>query len=190
MNRETRIGLLAIAALVIVFVGYRFLKGKDFISSKNVYYVAYPNVDNLGVGDRVTLLGTTVGQVTAIDLNPSNVRELVVAMSVDETLPIPQDAQALIRSDGLLGGKFISLEFEEPCTDTDCAQSGDYLLPAEETALAALLGDPEELQPYFKAVRTNIGPIVDSISSRTDSNSLGRTLAAVRTGQCEDRANL
>ena len=176
MRRETKIGLLAIITLIVGFFGYRFLKGQGVFSGRSTYYIVYENVDQLGVGDLVVINGFRVGSVTNITLNPDNVRSLVVAISVDSELPIPDNAAALIKSDGLLGGHFISLEFDEACNGENCAESGDYLLAAEESLISSLIGDPAELSPYIDLVKDNAGPIIDSITSRTDTNTIGRTI--------------
>ena len=176
MKRETKIGLLAIVTLVVIFFGYRFLKGAGVFSSQTSYTVVYENVAGLGTGDAVRINGYRVGLVTDIILNPDNVRSLIVTFGVEDELPIPKDAEALIQSDGLLGGKFISLEFDRACTGADCAVDGDRLAAAEQTLLEGFIGDPEDLAPYFDALRSNVGPLIDSVSSRTDTNGIGRTL--------------
>lgn len=181
MNRETKIGLLAIATLVIIFIGYRFLKGAGVFNSQNTFNIVYEEVDGLGTGDLVAINGFKVGTVTNVVLNPENVRSLIVSIGVDEELPIPKGASALIQSDGLLGGKFISLVFDKACSGADCAESGDYLTAAEQTVLAGLIGNPDELLPYFEILKTNVGPVIDSISSRTDTNGVGRTLRNFET---------
>lgn len=176
MKRETKIGLLAIVTLVTIFLGFRFLKGAGVFSSLNTFYIVYENVAGLGTGDLVVINGFRVGSVTQIQLNPDNVRSLIVSIGVEEDLPIPKDAAALIKSDGLLGGKFISLQFDKACAGDNCAVSGDYLQAAEQSALAGLIGEPADLAPYLDLLRSNAGPLVDSITSRTDTNSIGRTI--------------
>ena len=176
MKRETKIGLLAIVTLVVIFFGYRFLKGAGVFDSQNTFNVVYRDVAGLGTGDAVTINGYRVGLVTGVVLNPEDVRSLIVSIGVDEDLPIPKNTAALIQSDGILGGKFISLEFDRACDGADCAVSGDYLQATEQTIIEGLLGDPAELAPYFDALKSNVGPVVDSITSRTDTNGIGRTL--------------
>ncbi len=181
MKRETKLGLLAIVTLVVIFLGYRFLKGAGVFSSQNSFSIVYEEVDGLGTGDLVAINGFRVGLVTDVQLNPENVRSLIVTIGVDDELPIPKNATALIESDGILGGKFISLVFDKACSGGDCAVSGDYLTAAEQTVLAGLIGDPAELTPYFDLLRSNAGPVIDSITSRTDTNGIGRTLRNFET---------
>ena len=40
---------------------------------------------------------------------------------------IPKDAEAVIVSTGLMGGKAIDMKFDKPCSGPDCAESGDFL---------------------------------------------------------------
>lgn len=177
MNRETKIGALALVAIAVVVAGYNFLKGVELFSDSDTYYVVYENVDQLAVGDLVTLNGYRVGQVAAINLNEDNVRALTVALRIDEDLPIPADAEAVIKSDGLLGGRFVSLEFDRACTgDGDCAEDGAFITAGAEGTLEALLGDPEQIREYTAVAREAVGPLFDSVSSRFDTNTVGRTL--------------
>ena len=177
MNRETKIGALALAAIAIVVIGYNFLKGVEVFSDNDTYYVVYENVDQLAVGNLVTLNGYRVGQVSSINLNEENVRALTVGLRIDEDLPIPRDAEAVIKSDGLLGGRFVSLEFDRACTgEGDCAEDGDFLAAGEESVLQALLGDPAQIRQYTEVAQEAVGPLVDSITGRFDTNTVGRTL--------------
>lgn len=65
-------------------------------------------IDGLDVGDDVRVSGIRVGSVTRQTLDPEYFRA-VVAMSIDPAVRLPADTSALIASDGLLGGKYVSL---------------------------------------------------------------------------------
>lgn len=181
MRRETKIGLLALATIAIIVVGFNFLKGREIFSSTNTYYVIYENVDQLGIGDAVTINGYRVGQVVSIKLEPENVRSLTVGMRLEDDLPIPKNAGALIKSDGILGGKFISLVFAEACSGENCAEDGDFLVAATESMLASLIGDPAQFKEYSKAASQAIGPVIDSITAHLDTNAFGQTLRNVES---------
>ncbi len=176
MRRETRIGLLALVALAVMFFGYNFLKGTELFSDKNTYSVVYRNVDQLSGTDPILINGLRVGQVIDVRLNPEDVRSITVQFTTDEDLPIPKDTRATIISTGILGGKAIALEFGEACQGADCAVNGDFLVADERGILAGLIGEPEEVERYVEILKNNAGGIIDSISTRTDTNALGRTL--------------
>ncbi len=182
MRRETKIGLLALVTIAVIVVGYNFLKGQELFSNSNTYYIIYENVDQLSVGDGVSINGYRVGQVVTIQLNRENVRALTVGIRIADDLPLPKSTTALIKSDGLLGGRFIALEFAEACTGANCAEDGDFLLPAEESFLAGIIGDPDQVKEYVQVAKEAAGPLFDSLARRFDTSGLGRTLRNVEAG--------
>ena len=177
MSRETKIGLLGIATLLIVFFGFNFLRGRDAFSSDATYYAVFDDVQGLAVGNNVTLLGQTIGKVSELSLNLPDANTVLVGVLVDEDVPFPKSTQAKILSDGLLGGAYLELSMEQPCTVSgDCAEDGDYFQAGKSSLLSSLVGDPAEIAPYLDMLRSNAGPLVDSITSRTDTNAIGRTI--------------
>ena len=178
MKKETKLGLLALVTIAVIVVGYNFLKGQELFSSTNTYYVIYENVEQLGVGDAVTRSGKKIGQVTSIEFIAENVNALLVGLTVEEqaNLRLPKDTEALIKSEGPLGGKYIALKYTRPCRDADCAVDGDYLVAGSEGLIESLIGDPAQLREYAEVARDAVGPVVDSIAGRLDTNGVGRTL--------------
>jgi len=181
MKRETKIGILALVTIAVIVVGFNFLKGKEVFSSANTYYVVYDNVDQLSVGDGVRFRGLRVGQVASITLDEETAQNLTVGLTLEEDLPVPTTATVLIKADGLLGGRFITLVFDAPCSGDNCATDGTYLTAASETMLEGLLGDPEDLKRYAEVAKDAAGPIVDSIAQRLDTNGVGRTMRNLET---------
>jgi phospholipid/cholesterol/gamma-HCH transport system substrate-binding protein len=66
ISKEVKVGLLAIVSGVVLYLGFNFLKGVDFLSPNNSYYAVYDNVDGLTVSNPVTLNGLAVGRVKEI----------------------------------------------------------------------------------------------------------------------------
>jgi len=69
---------------------------------------SFRSADGLRVGTDVRLAGVRVGSVTALDLNPETFRA-DVDFSVSDLSSITKDTQAVIASEGLLGGNFLEL---------------------------------------------------------------------------------
>ncbi|RFU13159.1 outer membrane lipid asymmetry maintenance protein MlaD [Rhodobacteraceae bacterium W635] len=69
---------------------------------------SFRSADGLRVGTDVRLAGVRVGSVTGLELNPATFRA-DVDFSVAERIEIPDDTQAVIASEGLLGGNFLEL---------------------------------------------------------------------------------
>ena len=80
------------------------LAGKNF-----TLLAGFQSVDGIRLGSDVLLAGVRVGQVTQIELNKESF-QAVVTLSLFEDYKLPDDTAAVINSDGLLGGKYISLD--------------------------------------------------------------------------------
>jgi len=68
----------------------------------------FQRIDGLGVGSDVRVAGVKVGSVTATTIDPKTF-EAVVTLTVADDIKLPADSGATITSDGLLGGKYLSL---------------------------------------------------------------------------------
>lgn len=113
MRKEIRIGILVIAALIVFFSGYNYLLNNDIFGSKTEYYAIYPEVKNLSESNPVRINGVKVGVVKDIKfpLARGDNRVLVV-ISMEKDIPIPQNSVAKIESD-LLGSNMINLILSE-----------------------------------------------------------------------------
>ena len=47
MKKEVKIGITGIIALVVLFLGINFLKGKNLFSSTSTYYIKFANAKGL-----------------------------------------------------------------------------------------------------------------------------------------------
>lgn len=69
----------------------------------------FDRIDGLQVGADVLISGVRVGSVVGQELDPATYRA-EVWMSIDPSIQLPEDTAAVVASQGLLGGKFVSLE--------------------------------------------------------------------------------
>lgn len=114
---------LAGAAVIAVAVGFAsYSYSRAGIESVDGYELSasFNRIDGLTVGNDVRISGVKVGSVTAQELNPKTYMA-VVKMTVRSDVELPADSSAKIASDGLLGGKFVSLE---PGGDIDMLAPG------------------------------------------------------------------
>ncbi|HEY8401520.1 MAG TPA: MlaD family protein, partial [Cytophagaceae bacterium] len=110
MSKEVKVGLLALVAGVILYIGFNFLKGVDFFSPTKRYYVKYDNIDGLTVSNPVILNGLVVGRVNNITLIPKENYKVVVELEIDDELTLGDSTYALLANTDLLGGKSIVLD--------------------------------------------------------------------------------
>lgn len=109
LSKEAKVGLLALVAGIMLYVGFNFLKGVEFFSPTKKYYVIYDNVNGLSPSNPVTLNGMPVGKVNAIKMLTNKGNKVLVAMDVHENIKIGDSTLATLTSTDLLGGKAIEL---------------------------------------------------------------------------------
>ncbi len=68
----------------------------------------FDRIDGLVNGADVRIAGVKVGSVVASSIDPVSFNA-VVGMRVDRSLRLPADSSAEVSSDGLLGGKYLSI---------------------------------------------------------------------------------
>lgn len=134
ISKETKVGLLAVTSFVILYLGFNFLKGKDFFSPDNQYVVVYKNVEGLTAANQVSLSGMKVGQVKRVELIAGN--NVKVTLSIRKDLPLPVGTRAVLSSDGLLGGKLVRLEMGK---GNGMIPVGGSLQPISETGVSELI---------------------------------------------------
>jgi len=109
MNKELKIGLVAIITIGTLFIGVNYLKGLNVLSSSRTYYAQYENIGGLQVGSSVLVNGYKVGMVSNIDLLIENNQELLVTISIEKEFAMPSNTICKIVNQDLMGTKGISL---------------------------------------------------------------------------------
>src|SRR5580658_5047053 len=85
--------------------------GLKLAAAKTGYHItaAFDNVGDLKVGSPVTMAGVNLGEVESIRID-WNTYKAVVSMRIDNKYnKIPDDSDASIQTQGLLGGKYVGL---------------------------------------------------------------------------------
>lgn len=108
-RKEILIGLIVAIALAVLFVGIDFLKGVNVFKAANYYYATYDNVQGLAKSAPVTINGFKVGLVRDISYEYNNPGHMLVELSLDRELRLPEGTKAILSTD-LLGTASIALE--------------------------------------------------------------------------------
>jgi len=105
---ETIVGALVLL-VAGVFVFYAFAKSDR--SGPDGYEVVarFGRIDGLKRGADVTMSGVKVGTVTSIELDRKTF-QAVVRLAVSSSVPIPEDTNAKIVAESLLGGMVVVLD--------------------------------------------------------------------------------
>lgn len=88
----TRVGLLIVIGIVLMYLGYAFLRAQVTLRGHYPLRVHFPNVRNLSPGAQVLLAGVPVGHVDSIRLLPDRpVAE--VTLAIRREIRIPEGSQ-------------------------------------------------------------------------------------------------
>jgi phospholipid/cholesterol/gamma-HCH transport system substrate-binding protein len=108
ISKEIKVGLFMVVSLVLLYLGFNYLKGIDFFSATKKYYAVYRNVDKLMPSNQVYINGYSVGRVSKIQFEQQKNR-VVVEMEINSDIILGDSTVALLNGD-ILGTKFIQLD--------------------------------------------------------------------------------
>jgi phospholipid/cholesterol/gamma-HCH transport system substrate-binding protein len=189
ISNETKVGVLAVVAILALVFGFNFLKGKKLFSKTPVFYAVFSDLGGLEKSNQVKIKGLTVG--TVYDIRPINkeVDSVVVEIHMDRDVNIPADSRAFI-SASLVGASSIVIEKGNQRTFYNF---GDTLSTRLD---AGLIGDlKSQLSPTITRVNTavdSLTQVLGSINAIFDPNTNNnlRTLIAHLTVSSAHLQNL
>lgn len=179
LNNETKIALLAIAAVALAIWGFKFLKGINILTTSRTFYVRYDNVDQLRASSPVFIKGLQVGMVKRLYIDKADDKTIIAELNIDTDADVPKDAIAQIVGLTLMGGKAIELVITHPCDGDGCAKSGDYLQGGFKSFLQSVVGEPGQIDVYTEKLKYALTTVWDSIADPNDPQGMGRSLVAL-----------
>ena len=171
LSKEIKIGLAVLIALIALVFGINFLKGVNIFKSANYYYASYTNVTGLTQSAPVTLNGYKVGLVRSIEYEYDNPGHVLVELSLDRKLRLPQGTKAVIVSD-LLGTSTIDLQMG---ASSELAEVGSKIEGVEGSGLMDMVS--KEMMPTVLNVMPNIDSLLTALNKVAGDPAL---LAAVQ----------
>jgi len=115
-----RVGVLVVMALVFLSIGVFLIGNKDFLFSSTYRLKAeFQNVAGLNNGAEVRIGGIHQGTVKEVDLpsQPDGKVTVVMNLKSETRNIIKKDSRASIKTEGLLGDKYVEISFGSPKAD-------------------------------------------------------------------------
>lgn len=152
ISNEAKVGILAVIAILLLVIGFNFLKGKQIFSRNPTIYAVFPNIGSLEKSNVVTINGLPVG--TVYDFKPADkeVNNIIVEIHLTRDVNIPSNSVAFIDA-SLVGSAHISVEK---------GNANTYLKPGDTISTrldAGLLGN----------IRTQLAPTITRVNETVDS---------------------
>ena len=130
-TRETLIGAAVVAGLSL-FLAFSYSQKGESSTGMETYSVvaSFARADGLHVGSSVRVSGVDVGHI--VDQKLDRYYQATVTMELPTSVQLPIDSSASIRSDGLLGAKYVEVE---PGGELDMLSSGGRIEYTQDTVL-------------------------------------------------------
>lgn len=122
VSNELKIGLTIIVAIIVAFLGYTFMKDIPIFKSSTTIHTKFDQVYGLTPGNVVNIKGFKIGTVKQMELLDSDSTR--VTLNIEEGYQIPKGSVALLKSSGVLGGKFIEIQKSD---SAEIVQNNGYI---------------------------------------------------------------
>ncbi|MGD8993005.1 MAG: outer membrane lipid asymmetry maintenance protein MlaD [Desulfobacterales bacterium] len=109
-TQETVVGIFVVIGLLAIAYMTVNLGNVGFFGEKAYSLVAkFTSVSGLRVGNPVNMLGLEIGRVESFEMDQEN-QVAVVTLKINNGIEIFDDAIASIKTEGLIGDKYISID--------------------------------------------------------------------------------
>lgn len=168
---------MTIVALVMLILGFNFLKGKDIFNRTTKIYAIFEKLGPLEKSNLVKVNGVSIGTVYDIEPTDENVSSIKVTISLTRNVNIPANSVAYI-SPGLVGASTIIIE---KGTATEYLKNGDIIKTRLDNGL---FGDiSSEISPTLVKIRSSLDSLnrvfsnINRLFDETAKNNLQQTIA-------------
>lgn len=102
---------VALGLLGFIFMVFNMGEGKGLFSSRYTLFAKFSEVKGLHYGSEISLSGLRIGTVSDIEISREGAKELIVKLAIDKRFKkhIREDSVALIRTQGVLGDKYVEI---------------------------------------------------------------------------------
>lgn len=157
MKKEVKIGLTAIVAIVLFYIGINFLKGVNVFTTTNSYYVKFDNAGGLTPSASVLANGYAVGIVREINYNYSDNQTVVVAIELDKAMHVPEGTTAELET-SLMGS--VTLHLLPGKNPVKYLERGDTIVGRQHFGAmeraAEMLPQVEQMLPKVDSIMGNL----------------------------------
>ncbi|MBC8213707.1 MAG: MCE family protein [Candidatus Marinimicrobia bacterium] len=154
------VGFLISISVVGFVLGLMFLQEMSFNKSNYSFTVMFDNIQGLNEGDNVSMLGKRIGRVSKTKIIG---KKIAIEMTIDDqfAFSIPIDSEIEVKSEGLLGEKYVSIK---PGLKTT-----HYISPGE-TVEGTREYDFSEITPGIMPITQDIGAFARRLKATLGEN--------------------
>jgi len=187
ISNETKVGALTAIAIVILIMGFNFLKGRNLTERNDRIMSVFPDIKGLQVSNPVFIKGLQVGKIFELHEKDNNLTGIVVSFTLNKDINIPDNSIAVINSD-LLGGTSLEIKM---------GNSQNFIKHGDTLQSTAKLGIMTEITKSLNPALTNVNKtlasldiLIQQINATLDPKTQGNLQSVIAslastTGQLE-----
>lgn len=154
ISNEVKVGLLAIAAIVVLVIGFNFLKGASVFSKPFTLYARFKDIGTLEKSNQVKINGLAVGTVSNIVQADAQVDNVIIEIHINRDIRIPKQSKALI--DGsVLGSAYINIAKPD-------RPNGQYFVTGDTIST-------DITNSIFSNIQTQLAPTLTRVNQTLDT---------------------
>lgn len=188
ISNETKVGALTAIAIVVLILGFNFLKGRNLTQRSDMLYAIFPSVRGLAASNAVLINGLQVGKVAEMHETDKNLTGIIVGINLTKDINIPKNSVVTITSE-LLGSTALDIVLGD---SKAMAGDGDTLLTRENLSVMGELtksinpaiNNANQALVQLQMLIKRLNEIVDP---RTQTNIQGIVASLNSTSQSLDR---
>jgi phospholipid/cholesterol/gamma-HCH transport system substrate-binding protein len=181
MSRALRLGLFMVGTLAVLTAGVFLIGDRDLLFSSTYSVKAnFKNVAGLNNGGDVRVGGIHEGTVKRIDLPGRPDQQVTVVMDLKKTTRsvLKKDSVVAIKSDGLLGDKYIEISFGSP--EAEALRNGDTLNTAPPIDISDLIKKTDSILDSAKGALQGVEGTANNMEAISSTIKQGKgTLGAM-----------
>lgn len=170
ISNETKVGALTAIAIVILILGFNFLKGRNLTERNDRLLTVFPDIKGLQVSNPVYIKGLQVGKVFEMHEKDNNLSGIVVSFTLNKDINIPDNSQAVINSD-LLGGSSLEIKLGN---SNSYVKNGDTLRSTQKLGIMTEI--TSSLNPAIANINKTLASLdvlIQQLSATLDPNTQG-----------------
>lgn len=188
ISNETKVGALTAIAIVVLILGFNYLKGKNLTERSDKLYAIFPSVRGLAVSNAVLINGLQVGKVSEMYEKDKNLSGIIISINLTKDINIPRNSVVTITSE-LLGSTALDIVLGD---SRNYAKDGDTLSTRENLSVVGeftksvnpAINNANQALIQLQMLIKRLNEIVDP---RTQTNIQGIVGSLNATSQSLDR---
>ncbi len=108
---KVRLGIFITVGVLLLVVFFAVVAGNRLVERRDLYYIKFANysVGGLQVGGAVNYQGIRIGRVEQIRIDPQDVTQIIITISVEAGTPIKEDTEVVLVPVGITGIKAVDI---------------------------------------------------------------------------------